>query len=142
LGPHSNLLHPLIELQVAAPLVRDLWKSLGFSKMKHYLKFAEDKGVLLCDWKTRDDTTQPWIALASSIIPLFSTTETYFDQMIVESADANIIKTLLEKKIWLHTLNYLVRYFNRSLKISKFINPFKKRWGKFHFLSQSVIRFR
>jgi len=126
LAPHSTLLHPLIELQVAAPLVRDLWKSLGFSKMKHYLKFAEENCVLLCDWKTRDDTTQPWIALASSIKPLFSTAETYFDQMIVDQADANIIKTLLEKKYgyiratsWSDILTVALKYRNSSIHLKK-----------------------
>jgi hypothetical protein len=99
LAPHSTLLHPLIELQVAAPLVRDLWKCLGFSKMKHCLKYAEENGILLCDWKVRENNnTQPWIALSSSIKPLISVVEMYFEQTEEDHVDASIIKTMLERK--------------------------------------------
>jgi len=98
LAPHSTLLHPLIELQVAAPLVRDLWKCLGFSKMKHCLKYAEENGIILCDWKMRDDTSQPWIALASSMKPLLSLVDSYFEQTSRDNVDVNIIKSRLERK--------------------------------------------
>jgi len=123
LAPHSTLLHPLIELQVAAPLVRDFWKSLGFSKMKHCLKYAEENGILLCDWKMRDDTSQPWIALSSSVKPLASTIETHFEQTGEDFVDSNIIKSKLERKYgyiransWKDILTVATRYPSINLK--------------------------